>query len=187
MLDFKKFFTRKNITIMLSVLAVILVGLTVIVCIKNSRVSSVVFESNNTSLIAIDSNSRKGLIKETGTAQFGFSQIQKECFLQVYEKSASAALVIRMEFTPTAAQKELLTTGTALPFNLGILYDYFENPSTAIILFNRAYVINKKDYEALYYMIKCYILLGDNVAANFYASKIPKDSEYYSKTLQLMN
>ena len=123
MLDFKKFFTRKNITIMLSVLAVILVGLTVIVCIKNSRVSSVVFESNNTSLIAIDSNSRKGLIKETGTAQFGFSQIQKECFLQVYEKSASAALVIRMEFTPTAAQKELLTTGTALPFNLGILYN----------------------------------------------------------------
>ena len=72
-------------------------------------------------------------------------------------------------------------------FNLGILYDYFENPSTAIILFNRAYVINKKDYEALYYMIKCYILLGDNVAANFYANKIPKDSEYYSKTLQLMN
>ena len=72
-------------------------------------------------------------------------------------------------------------------FNLGILYDYFENPADAIIAFNRAYVINKKDYEALYYVIKCYILLGDNVAARFYTEKIPKDSEYYNKILQLIN
>lgn len=71
-------------------------------------------------------------------------------------------------------------------FNLGILYDYFDNPKDAIIAFNRAYVINKKDYEALYYMIKCYVLLEDKVAARFYAEKIPTDSEFYSKTQQLL-
>ena len=71
-------------------------------------------------------------------------------------------------------------------FNLGILYDYFDNPKDAIIAFNRAYVINKKDYEALYYMIKCYVLLEDKVAARFYAEKIPTDSEFYSKAQQLL-
>ena len=71
-------------------------------------------------------------------------------------------------------------------FNLGILYDYFDNPQDAIIAFNRAYVINKTDYEALYYMVKCYMLLGDKVAAEFYTQKIPKDSEFYSKVQQLL-
>lgn len=71
-------------------------------------------------------------------------------------------------------------------FNLGILYDYFENPSSAIIAFNRAYVINKKDYESLYYMIKCYVLLGDNVAARFYFNKLPKESEFYTKAEQIL-
>ena len=72
-------------------------------------------------------------------------------------------------------------------FNLGILYDYFDNPSAAIIAFNRAYLINKKDYEALYYMVKCYVLLGDNIAAGFYLRKIDKESEFYSKAQQLLN
>ena len=71
-------------------------------------------------------------------------------------------------------------------FNLGILYDYFDNPKDAIIAFNRAYVINKKDYEALYYMVKCYVLLGDKTAARFYLDKIPQDSEFYAKTQQLL-
>ena len=71
-------------------------------------------------------------------------------------------------------------------FNLGILYDYFDNPKNAIIAFNRAYAINKKDYEALYYMIKCYVLLEDRVAARFYSEKIPKDSEFYEKAKQLL-
>ncbi|MBQ7450142.1 tetratricopeptide repeat protein [bacterium] len=72
-------------------------------------------------------------------------------------------------------------------FNLGILYDYFENPKAAIITFNRAYVINKKDYEALYYMVKCYMSLGDNVAAWYYSTKIDKKSEFYTKAKQLLN
>ena len=72
-------------------------------------------------------------------------------------------------------------------FNLGILYDYFDNPKDAIIAFNRAYIINKNDYEALYYMIKCYVLLNDKVAARFYSEKIPKDSEFYIKTQQLLH
>ena len=71
-------------------------------------------------------------------------------------------------------------------FNLGILYDYFENPSSAIIAFNRAYVINKNDCEALYYMIKCYVLLNDNVAARFYFNKMPKESEFYTITEQIL-
>ena len=71
-------------------------------------------------------------------------------------------------------------------FNLGILYDYFDNPNDAIIAFNRAYVINKSDYEALYYMIKCYVLLEDKVAAKFYMEKLPKNSEFYIKAQQLL-
>ena len=70
-------------------------------------------------------------------------------------------------------------------FNLGILYDYFDNPKEAIIAFNRAYITNKKDYEALYYMIKCYVILGDSVAAESYAKKIPKDSEFFTKAQEL--
>ena len=70
-------------------------------------------------------------------------------------------------------------------FNLGILYDYFDNPKEAIIAFNRAYITNKKDYEALYYMIKCYVILGDSVAAKSYSKKIPEDSEFFTKTQEL--
>ena len=71
-------------------------------------------------------------------------------------------------------------------FNLGILYDYFENPSQAVIAFNRAYIINKKDYEALYYVVKCYWQIGDKVAAKFYFNKLPKDNEYYEKAKTLI-
>ena len=70
-------------------------------------------------------------------------------------------------------------------FNLGILYDYFDNTPEAIIAFNRAYITNKKDYEALYYMIKCYVILGDSVAAESYAKKIPEDSEFFIKSQEL--
>ena len=66
-------------------------------------------------------------------------------------------------------------------FNLGILYGYFNNPSNAVISFNRAYVINKKDYEALYYVIKSNIDNGDITAAKHYFNKLPKDSEFYTK------
>lgn len=114
--------SKKTITVILSVFSLLLVVFTVIVCIRNSRISSVIFESNNTNLVAMNANARKGKIKQTGAAQFGFTQAQKDCFTQVYHNSNSAALVVRMEFMPTAEQRELLTTGTALPFNLGLLY-----------------------------------------------------------------
>ena len=71
-------------------------------------------------------------------------------------------------------------------FNLGILYEYFGNIDGAIISFNRAYVINKKDYEALYYVIKCYAVKGDSTAVKFYFSKMPKDSEFYQNAQELL-
>ena len=123
---------KKTIAVILSVFSLLLVVFTVVVCIQKSHVSSVTFEvvsvqeneaDKAVRLAAKDSNARRGIIKDTGSARFSFSQAQKESFLQIYKKTASAALVVRMEFTPTAAQKELLTTGTALPFNLGILYN----------------------------------------------------------------
>ena len=123
---------KKTIAVILSVFSLLLVVFTVVVCIQKSHVSSVTFEvvsvqeneaNKAVRLAAKDSNARRGIIKDTGSARFAFSQAQKESFLQIYKKTASAALVVRMEFTPTAAQKELLTTGTALPFNLGILYN----------------------------------------------------------------
>lgn len=72
-------------------------------------------------------------------------------------------------------------------FNLGLMYDYFENPKSAIISFNRAYLINKNDYEALYYMVKCYVKLGDKIAAKYYLKKFPVESEYYLKSKELFN
>ena len=70
-------------------------------------------------------------------------------------------------------------------FNLGIIYDHFDNTSNALLAFNRAYVINKKDYEALYHVVHCYIKMGDNVAAKYYFNKIPKESEFYTKGKEL--
>ena len=72
-------------------------------------------------------------------------------------------------------------------FNLGILYEYFSNFDSALIAFNRAYSINKKDYEALHYVIKCYLLKNDSVAARYYLKKMPKDSEYYQITKELFS
>ena len=71
-------------------------------------------------------------------------------------------------------------------FNLGILYEYFDDTSEAIIAFNRAYITNKTDYEALYYMVKCYVTLGDFVAAKSYLKKIPADSEFYQLAKELL-
>ncbi len=72
-------------------------------------------------------------------------------------------------------------------FNLGILYDYFSDPKSALIAFNRAYAINKKDNEALYYIVKCYLALNDNVAGRYYFNKIQKESEFYNKAKSLFN
>ena len=72
-------------------------------------------------------------------------------------------------------------------FNLGMMYYYFEDNKKAIISFNRAYVINKNDYEALYYMIKCYVKLQDKVAAQYYLKNFPNDSEFYEKAKELFN
>ena len=110
-----------------SALALALVVLTTIVLVRQSRISAILFESAITqeseTLIAKSKFARKGIIKETGTAQFAFTQNQKSYFSKVYKQNQSAALVIRMQFTPTKAQRELLTTGTELPFNFGILYN----------------------------------------------------------------
>ena len=53
------------------------------------------------------------------------------------------------------------------------------------ILNNSNYVINKKDYEALYYVIKSNIDNGDITAAKHYYNKMPKDSEFYAKAQAL--
>ena len=115
-----------------SALSLILIVITTIVIIKQSKISVISLQSTTTQetqkLVAKNKLARKGIIKETGIAQFAFTQSEKEYFSQVYEKNQSAALVIRMQFNPTKAQRELLTTGSELPFNFGILYnDDFDN------------------------------------------------------------
>ena len=122
-----KLFSRKNLTILSIILCLILIILTAIVCIKNSRTSSLLLSStiseNPENLIAKNKAAHTGIIKEKGQAQFAFNNNQKELFRQVYEENQSVALVIRVKFNPTASQKELLTTGSELPFNFGILYN----------------------------------------------------------------
>ena len=119
-------FTKKNITITCIALAVVLVIFTTIICIKNSRTSSVKLSSTlsnaQESLIAKNKLAHTGIIKEKGETQFAFTASQKNQFTEVYNENQSTALVIRVKFNPTASQKELLTTGTELPFNFGILY-----------------------------------------------------------------
>jgi len=66
-------------------------------------------------------------------------------------------------------------------FNLGLLYYSFDNIPEALMAFNKAYLSNKKDSEALLYMVKCYVEKNDIVAAKYYAAKIPKKSEFYKK------
>ena len=114
--------SKKLFTFFFIGLAAVTVILTAVFCIRQSRISSVKLENTQSTLIAKDKNARKGSIKDTGSAMFAFSQEQKDIFADQYNKNQSAALIIRVEFTPTAAQKELLTTGTSLPFNYGILY-----------------------------------------------------------------
>ena len=120
-------FNKKNITILSIILCTILIVLTTIICIKNSRISTVKLSSTLTqsqdALIAKNKYAHSGIIKEKGEAQFAFSALHKDMFFNVYEKDQSAALVVRVKFNPTAAQRELLTTGTELPFNIGILYN----------------------------------------------------------------
>ncbi len=71
-------------------------------------------------------------------------------------------------------------------FNLGVLYDHFDNKSKAVVAFNRAYAINKKDDEALFYVIKCYTENGDTVAAQHYFKKLDKDSVFYENAKELI-
>lgn len=127
---------KKNIRTILVPLcviaAILMIVVTTVVCIRQSRISAVTLESTidglSERLTAKDSLARTGVIKERGEAQFAFSQAQRSYFSKVYENNQSAALVIRMSFNPTKAQRELLTTGTELPFNFGILYsDDFDN------------------------------------------------------------
>lgn len=121
-----KLFSKKNLTILCIILCFVLVVFTAVICIKNSRRSRVKLSSTLTgqqeNLIAKNKLAHTGIIKEKGQAQFAFSHNQKEAFLKVYHENQSVALVIRVKFTPTQSQKELLTSGTELPFNFGILY-----------------------------------------------------------------
>ncbi len=122
-----KLLSKKSITVLCVILCAVLIVLTAIVCVKNSRTSSVKLSSTvsdiEETLIAKNKFAHTGIIKEKGQAQFSFNANQKDAFYQVYDKEQSAALVIRVKFTPTTDQKELLTTGSELPFNFGILYN----------------------------------------------------------------
>ena len=127
-MDQKKVTQKKALYILLPVAAVLFIVLTSVICVKNSRISSVLFEPDSLNLVAKNPAARKGTIKENGEAWFGFSAAHKEYFSKIYAKNKSAALVIRVEFFPTESQKELLTAGTSIPFNFGILYqEDFDN------------------------------------------------------------
>lgn len=128
---------KKILTVLCIAVAAVTVIFTAVICVRQSRISTVrlvfpklkeQFIVSSEKLVAKDKAARKGVIKENGFAQFGFSAEQQQVFLKVYEENQSASLVIRMQFAPTQGQKELLTTGTSLPFNFGILYsDDFDN------------------------------------------------------------
>ena len=114
--------SKKLITFFFIGLAAFTLVFTTVFCVKQSRISSLKLENTKSPLTAKDKNARKAGIKENGSAMFLFNQEQKQKFAEEYNKKQSAALIVRVEFNPTAAQKELLTSRTSLPFNFGILY-----------------------------------------------------------------
>ena len=99
--------SKKLFTFFFIALATATVILTAVFCVRQSRISSLRLENTQSTLTAKHKNARKGSVKDTGSAMFAFSQEQMEVFGQQYNKNQSAALIIRVEFTPTAAQKVL--------------------------------------------------------------------------------
>lgn len=106
-------------------LVIILNIILCIIIIANSKVSSVKLENlvgaKPESLGALDSNASKGMIKETGFANFKFSEAQKKLFVQTYEENGTVAVTIRVQILPTTKQSMLLGTPVDLPFQFGFL------------------------------------------------------------------
>lgn len=75
----------------------------------------------NESLIALDSSARNGVIKETGFANFGFSNAQKDLFEKMYGECGTVALTVRVQVCPTTKQMNAMQAVSDLPFQFGFL------------------------------------------------------------------
>lgn len=114
----KRFFIVLSVFILVDLFAVIYL------C-ANRKKSEVHLESygnkNFSSLVALDSYSRKGLISEPGYANFKFSDDQKKLFEDIYNQYSSVAMTVRIQLVPSKKQEALLYSVEDLPFRFGFL------------------------------------------------------------------
>lgn len=116
--------SEKLFTVLFSCVIVLNIILCIII-ISNNNVSSVKLESLDgtkpESLIALDSNSNKGMIKDSGFANFRFSEEQKALFKKIYADNDTVALTVRIQIMPTTKQSMLIGIPVELPFQFGFL------------------------------------------------------------------
>lgn len=70
---------------------------------------------------AIDSSANKGTIKDSGYADFKFTQKQKELFYKIYQEKGSVALAVCIQVMPAKKQIKVLQGDAEVPFNFGYL------------------------------------------------------------------
>ena len=73
------------------------------------------------SLVALDSNAQRGIIKSSDFADFKFTQKQKDLFSEIYNEKSTVALTVRLQFIPTKKQQELMNETDNLSFRYGFL------------------------------------------------------------------
>lgn len=72
-------------------------------------------------LTALDSFSQKGVITNSGYANFKFSDEQKVLFQNIYEENSSVALTVRLKVMPSKKQNQLMYSTDDIPFMFGFL------------------------------------------------------------------
>lgn len=118
---------QKSHKIIISAVTLILLANIVLGVVLFSRrsVSTVKLESilgiKPSYLVALDSNSSNGIIKEDGFANFKFSSEQKLLLQKVFEENGTLAITIRVQVMPTTKQSQLLGIPVELPFQFGFL------------------------------------------------------------------
>ena len=135
--SFKSFDLQKKIIIVIIsilVCANIVLG---IVIFSKRHISSVLVENvvNNQkeSLIAINSNARKGVIKNNDYAFFKFSESQKNIIEEVYKEFDSCSIIVRIALEPTKKQNEIINLTDSLLFKFGFLPKSFFNSKGKLV------------------------------------------------------
>jgi len=116
--------TQKYFLIALCVFVFVDIAAVIIFCATKNR-SGVHLEcygkKQMSSLIALDSYAQRGVIKESGYADFKFSTAQKNTFAEIFQEKSTVALTVRLQITPTKKQQELLEQDGNLTFEYGFL------------------------------------------------------------------